>query len=333
MSMRAGKMKFVPLVAVLIIVLLPDMANAADFVPCDGVGPNACSACHFATMANTIVKWLIGVLMVVFAVIATSAGFGLVTSGGNPEAKSAAKQKMVNAVVGLIIVLAGWLLVDTIIRGLLEGGDGTITYSVSVGDAKPLPWYTIECQPQTETIDYKEDDTGIIPPAEPLPPVPESPTDQLCYAGSGSGPVCFPAYIIPTNVYPYNYPTSVAPPKFVKYTELTSTKISKYYKFCDLTKCSAKIGDYVYLSPLAVSAMDKVTDSLGGNKLTINSGYRSPAYNATVGGAVYSQHTQGVAFDISASGGLTTTQIEKACKSAGAGFTKLYDTFTHCDWR
>ncbi|MCA9355280.1 hypothetical protein KC865_01875 [Candidatus Kaiserbacteria bacterium] len=92
-------------------------------------------------MANGIVKWLIGVLMVVFAVLIVVAGFKLVTSGGNPGAKEDAKNMIANAIIGIIIVLAAWLMVDTVMKGLLIGGDGRI-------DGK-LFWSKIECSSLT----------------------------------------------------------------------------------------------------------------------------------------------------------------------------------------
>lgn len=103
-------------------------------IPCTGVD---CDACHFVDLGNSLLNWLIGVLMVIFAIIAVSAGFKLVTSAGNIQAKSDAKNKLVSAIIGLIIVLAAWLLIDTIMRGLLNSEEGEIT---GFG-----PWSEIRC--------------------------------------------------------------------------------------------------------------------------------------------------------------------------------------------
>ena len=112
-------------------------SGVGGFIPCEGSG---CSFCDFAVLGNNILNWLIGILMVVFAIIVTAAGFGLVTSAGNPEAKTKAKQRMTNAIIGLLIVLAAWLIIDTLMRAVLRGGEG------EVGST---PWSTIECTPQT----------------------------------------------------------------------------------------------------------------------------------------------------------------------------------------
>lgn len=111
------------LIGVQILFLVPTLVSAQGFVPCSGTD---CTFCDFADMANTILVWLIGFMFIIFAIIMLMAGFGLVTSGGNPSAKSAAKDKFMNAIVGLIIVLSAWLIVDTIMRGVLADRDGTI---------------------------------------------------------------------------------------------------------------------------------------------------------------------------------------------------------------
>ncbi|MCA9362007.1 hypothetical protein KC906_01405 [Candidatus Kaiserbacteria bacterium] len=157
--------------AVLAVVFLPEAASAQGFVPCSGA---ECSACHFVSMANKILVWLIGVLFVVFAGVAAIAGFGLVTSGGNTEAKSAAKSKMTNAVVGLVIVLAAWLLVDTVMKGLLAGGNGEISgYGV---------WSKVECSTQFTGTGQSPTATSTQPgvcPVTPLSPITDPLAQQM----------------------------------------------------------------------------------------------------------------------------------------------------------
>jgi hypothetical protein len=169
--------KFAPFVILLILAVFPGVVGAAGLVPCEGT---ECSACNLVEMGNTILQWLIGVLFVVFAVVAAMGGFALVTSGGNPEAKSNAKSKLVNALVGLIIVFGAWILVDTIMRGLLASGTDEIS---GYG-----PWSQVKCGTQTQSEDA------------PSPPV-ETPSDVTCtdtaslvtkYGGSPIGAVYEP---------------------------------------------------------------------------------------------------------------------------------------------
>lgn len=78
-------------------------------------------------------------------------------------------------------------------------------------------------------------------------------------------------------------------------------------------------------------ALDELAKQHKGSAFTINSGYRSPSYNASVGGARNSYHTQGRAFDIAKS---SIGNIEKfltlAARNGFVGFG-MYPTFIHID--
>lgn len=125
-------------------------AQASNFVPCDG---EDCSACDFVSMINVIIKWLFGMIFVIFAVMMTTAGFGLVTSGGSQSALEAAKSKFQNAIIGIIIVMAGWLIVDTVMRGTLDGGTGEI--------AGFGPWSEVKCQVQAVAFRWEGDPDSV----------------------------------------------------------------------------------------------------------------------------------------------------------------------------
>lgn len=298
----------------------------AQFVTCVGAD---CGSCQLVEMVNQIIVWLFGIAAIIFGIIMAVAGFGLVTSRGNTSALEAAKSKFTNAIIGLIIMMSAWLIIDIIMRGLLPGTEGKIN--------GVLFWADVECTQQTTTLAY-EPPTENDPPGNvgaTIPSPPSSPDGQVCYAGPGPTPVCFPAHDVP-NLHPYEYPTSMPrPDRFIKYSDVNnSTKISRYYTFCQLTRCnSQRTGDYVFLDPRAVLALDRVTDSLGSTPLTFNSGFRSPAYNAQIGGAPHSTHMRGIAFDIATPPSRSTAQVAQACRDAGAGWTRQYPTFTHCDWR
>jgi hypothetical protein len=111
------------------------LVSGGGFVDCQG--PD-CSACNLVSMANRVIDWLVGVLIVLFAVMIVIRGFGLVTSRGNPGALSEAKETLINAIIGLLIILAAWIIVDTLMRGLnVQGMSGG-----------PLPWSRVQCQVQ-----------------------------------------------------------------------------------------------------------------------------------------------------------------------------------------
>ncbi len=150
---------------VLLILLLPDYTYAqSGFVTCSGT---ECSACNLVEMANDGIVALFGVIGIIFAILMTVAGFGLVTSGGNQSALEGAKSKFTNAIIGLIIVMSAWLMVDTIMRNLVEG-DGNLGATFAGWG----PWSEVTCLAQTAT------EVGEIPESGGNPPDPN--VDAVC---------------------------------------------------------------------------------------------------------------------------------------------------------
>jgi len=96
-------------------------AEAAGLVPCGGPGQATCQACHITELINNVVAWLFVVLSVLAAIMIAIAGFGLVTSGGNAAAMGKAKATLTNIIIGFIILMGGWILVDTAMKALVTG--------------------------------------------------------------------------------------------------------------------------------------------------------------------------------------------------------------------
>lgn len=87
-----------------------------------------------------------------------------------------------------------------------------------------------------------------------------------------------------------------------------------------------------------MNQLEVLRAELGGNPITIISGYRSPAHNTSIGGATRSQHLCGRAADIRV-GDYTPAQVHAKIEeliSAGRmmqGGLGIYDTFVHYDTR
>lgn len=87
----------------------------------------------------------------------------------------------------------------------------------------------------------------------------------------------------------------------------------------------------VILHPVLVQRLQMLRDRLG-RPITINSGYRCPAYNQRIGGAPQSLHMQGMAADIVVAG-VPPVQVAAAAEQVGFGGIKAYTGmgFTHVD--
>lgn len=115
---------------VVALLLLPTVTFGADpggIVTC--TGPD-CNLCTLVEMINAIVAWLFGFLTLAAVAILVFAGFKLVLSAGDTGAMSDAKKMITNVVIGFVIVLAAWLIVDTVMKGLMDpnyssGGEGS----------------------------------------------------------------------------------------------------------------------------------------------------------------------------------------------------------------
>ncbi|MCA9362927.1 hypothetical protein KC851_01260 [Candidatus Kaiserbacteria bacterium] len=140
------------LMTLLLTIVLPDVVSAAPLVPCNG--PD-CGTCQLLELGERLLDWLIGVLMVIFAILIAWAGFKMVISGGNVQAKTEARSLMTNAIIGLIIVLAAWIIVDTLIRALVPEG--------VLGGQSGRPWYQIECIDQNEPNSLENPDVVSDP--------------------------------------------------------------------------------------------------------------------------------------------------------------------------
>lgn len=91
--------------------------------------------------------------------------------------------------------------------------------------------------------------------------------------------------------------------------------------------------DTIFVSPELVDALQKIRDRFG-RAVTVNSGYRTEAYNKQVGGAAYSQHKYGTAADITVSG-VAPLEVARFAQTllSGRGGIGLYRGFTHVDVR
>lgn len=86
-----------------------------------------------------------------------------------------------------------------------------------------------------------------------------------------------------------------------------------------------------------VEILQKVRNHWPGHKVTITSGYRCPDYNKSIGGAVGSYHSRGMAADIVVDG-IAPKEVAKYLESIGVLGIGLYETdsdghFVHVDTR
>jgi hypothetical protein len=162
-----------------LVFILPSLTLAAGLVPCGtSDNPGACETCHVVSLVNNVVAWLVMILGTIAAILIVVAGARLVTSGGNVSAKESAKSSITNLLIGYLIVLSAWLVLDYGLKALLIQ-DGNESFGV---------WNQVSCvaQPEAEYRDFTQKAVQYIPLDPQLFTIPGWVPAGSTAAGSGS---------------------------------------------------------------------------------------------------------------------------------------------------
>ncbi|MBC7836685.1 hypothetical protein H7X87_02805 [Acetobacteraceae bacterium] len=116
----------------LVWVLLPFLAKAQGIVPCGqstgadpsrggvDVGAIGCNLCHVGELFQNLINFLVGVSIPVALIMFGVAGWIMFTSGSNPERHKKGKKVFQSVFIGFIVVVSGWLIVQTILSVLVR---------------------------------------------------------------------------------------------------------------------------------------------------------------------------------------------------------------------
>ncbi len=122
--------------------LLPLAANAG-LVPC-GIDDNnnniideseQCTWCHLGELVKNIIDFLVKIVIAAAAALVLWGGFVIMTAGASPERAKHGRDIIKAAVIGIIIALGAWLIIDTIIKTIATGWS----------DSLFGPWNEISC--------------------------------------------------------------------------------------------------------------------------------------------------------------------------------------------
>lgn len=112
-----------------LVLLLPAYTFAASLVPCNGT-TTPCNYAAIITLIKNIVNFLLFGLAVPLAAISFAvAGVMILTAGGNSSQVERAKEIFWNVVIGLVVALSAWLIVNAILLGLGATGLASNEYS------------------------------------------------------------------------------------------------------------------------------------------------------------------------------------------------------------
>lgn len=72
---------------------------------------------------QALVNWILGFLALIVFFIILFAGFQWMTAGGDGDKVGKAKTRIINAVIGLVVIFLAWAIVNFVISALSETGD------------------------------------------------------------------------------------------------------------------------------------------------------------------------------------------------------------------
>lgn len=134
-----------------LVLVSPDVVSAQQIVPC--YGDDECTVCDVVELGQNIINFFVIFSVIVAALLFVNAGVLYVFSPANPGNISKAHRIFTNALVGLIIILTSWLVVDTVMKMLYGGGWG--------------PWNEILCKAGPQGPATPEIEPPTTPPVTP----------------------------------------------------------------------------------------------------------------------------------------------------------------------
>ncbi len=135
-------MKTIILFSIFYFLFSISVAQAAGLVPCGGEGQDPCTWCHLMQLVKNVINFLMYIVFPLAAIMIVVGGIMIMTAGGSTERVAKGKEIVTAAVVGLLIALLSWLIIDTIIKilaGTPQGG-GPAEILKGLG-----PWNKLKC--------------------------------------------------------------------------------------------------------------------------------------------------------------------------------------------
>ncbi|MFC1623223.1 pilin [Patescibacteria group bacterium] len=94
----------------------PDIADAAGLVPCGGRDEDPCTLCHLFIGINNVLTWGRNILVSVAFLAIVVAGIIYIVSAGSQQTMEMAKTMLKQALIGFVVVLGAWLIVNTVMN-------------------------------------------------------------------------------------------------------------------------------------------------------------------------------------------------------------------------
>ncbi len=114
---------------------LVSITQAAGLVPCGGSTGIECTWCHLMQLFKNIIDFMLYLVIPLAIIMIVVGGIMVMTAGGSTERASKGREIITAAVIGLVIALLSWLIIDIIIKVIGQGWN-----TLKIG-----PWNELNC--------------------------------------------------------------------------------------------------------------------------------------------------------------------------------------------
>lgn len=130
-----------------IFIISPFIIQAAGLVPCGGEGEASCGLCHLFVMIRSVIVFLTGIAAAVLAIMLIVGGIMFITAHGNPEWVTRSRRTITGAIIGFLIVIMSWTIVNTIIGFATTDPEKPVEERTGEIFENMGPWNVIQCNP------------------------------------------------------------------------------------------------------------------------------------------------------------------------------------------
>jgi hypothetical protein len=119
-------LKVSQLVLTAVLVFSPLLVSAAGIVKSDiCVGGLNCNAGQDVNgLIKTVIQWMLGIAFGIAVLFLIIGGFWYITSGGNEETAEKGKNTVVNALIGIVIIVLAFVIVSVVANLVGSAGSG-----------------------------------------------------------------------------------------------------------------------------------------------------------------------------------------------------------------
>ena len=119
-------LKVSQLVLTAVLVFSPLLVSAASIVNqgvCVG-GLNCTAGGNVNDLIKTVIQWMLGIAFGIAVLFLIIGGFWYITSGGNEETAEKGKNTVVNALIGIVIIVLAFVIVSVVANLVGSAGSG-----------------------------------------------------------------------------------------------------------------------------------------------------------------------------------------------------------------